>query len=313
MDILFRKLVKTLQPKKTKKNATNKIDAESIPSDIVIIINDNEKSLKNFNNEIEEIEVSKSPKEKKDVPSPHLSNKKSLKRTQKIKQKLDIENDNKHFIIKNRNTNKYGQDDFELILENMEFCKLTYIHIHRELYSSDFVIFINDTKHISEGNPYRPMCIGFINLYDEGKTPYLYISTFCSNENYGKCATRLMNHIKYIGKVLNYKEIRLSSVQKQHTLEFYKKNGFINLFEDGVEYDHIYNISEEDAKYKLLQPIQGNVAIAPKSPTIKSSRYGKVMYTDSEGFTRKKKSKSPSVHSKSSKNKKIWRSISSNA
>ena len=66
-----------------------------------------------------------------------------------------------------------------------------------------------------------------------------------------------MNHIKYIGKVLNYKEIRLVSVQKQHTLQFYKKNGFINLFEDyrenGVDYDHVYNISEEDAKYKLLQ------------------------------------------------------------
>jgi hypothetical protein len=227
---------------------------------------------------------------------------------QKIKRTLDIENKNNFFIIKNRDTNKFGQDDFELLLENMDFCNLNKHYTNNQLYLSDFVIFINNTQHISEGNPYRPMCMGFINVY-EGKTPHLYISVFCSNENYGKCATRLMNHIKYIGNLLNCKEIRLSSLQTEHTLQFYKKNGFINLFEDSVHYDHLYTISDEDATYKILQPIQGNVSIIPPPPIKKKSIYGKVIYTDSEGFTRKKSvKKKPSVDSKNSN--KTRRSIS---
>ena len=107
--------------------------------------------------------------------------------------------------------------------------------------------------------------------------------------------------IKYIGKQLNYEQIRVQSVHTQHTLQFYKKSGFINLFEDSVLYSHYYTITDDDAQYKSLPPIQGMATIVvPKKN--KSTRRNMI----SQGFSRKKTIK----RSNSSRNK-TWKTVSS--
>jgi hypothetical protein len=178
-----------------------------------------------------------------------------------IKYKLEKEKDK--FLIKDR-INETDTDIFETILNyNKEtlFCKLSRGYIYDTIYDSDFVIFINNGINDSD---YKPMCIAFIEIYENNNNNdknFLYISTFCSDTNFGQCGTFLMNTIKYVATLLNCDEIRLESVNDKNTKKFYKENGFKRISFDPVEYNHYYNIIPKDADFKPLDVIKGNVSI----------------------------------------------------
>ena len=78
------------------------------------------------------------------------------------------------------------------------------------------------------------MCIAFIEIYENNNNNnnnnndknFLYISTFCSDKNFGQCGTFLMNTIKYVATLLNCHKIRYESVNDKNTKKFYKENGF---------------------------------------------------------------------------------------
>jgi len=170
------------------------------------------------------------------------------------------------FLIKDR-INKTDDDIFQTIFEYNEktsFCELSPDHIYRSIYNSDFVIFINNG--ISD-SVYEPMCIAFIEIYKkDSETNFLYISTFCSNKNFGQCGTFLMNTIKYIATLLNCNEIRIESANEENTLDFYERNRFTNISSDPVGYTHYYITRPKDSVFKPLPDIQGNASIPLYTP-----------------------------------------------
>jgi len=181
------------------------------------------------------------------------------KRINEIKKDLE-NNHNTSFLIKNRkDTNDI--DIFEKVLDYMKktnFCNLNSNYIKTSIYKSDFIIFINNGLNDSI---YEPMCIAFINVYNDKHHKILYISTFCSNRKLGQCGEFLMNTIKYIATLLNCKFIYLNSINDTNTLNFYEKNKFINIENGPVKYDHFYLIEPEDKKYKQPPAIQGNISL----------------------------------------------------
>jgi hypothetical protein len=163
------------------------------------------------------------------------------------------------FIVKDRQINISDSDLFNILLDRTNtFCKLPTSYLKKSINESDFVIFINNGS-ISSG--YNPMCIAFIELFKNQDNNFLYIYTICSDPAFGQCGTFLMNTIKYLSTLFNCTEIRLSSVGIRNTLDFYKRNGFINHFNSPVDYSHYYHIMPDDAEYKRPNQIEGNIRI----------------------------------------------------
>jgi hypothetical protein len=109
---------------------------------------------------------------------------------------------------------------------------------------------------------YRPLCIAFIKIYKKGDNNFLYISTICSDKKFGQCGNFLMNTIKYVATLLNCNEIRLESVSNKKTKQFYKENGFVDINDSPVDYDHFYYTLQEDSVYKPPSAIPGKVSLA---------------------------------------------------
>ncbi len=179
-----------------------------------------------------------------------------------LRSKLSISNS--PFLIKNRKSKTDDVDIFEQILKYMnktKFCNIYSEYINKSIKKSDFIIFINNGI---DDLIYIPMCIAFIQIYkDEDDYQFLYISLICSDEEWGQCGKFLMDTIKYIATLLNCNEIRLYSMNIKNTIEFYKRNKFININSSPVDYSHYYQIVPEDAVFKSLNPIQGDVKINP--------------------------------------------------
>jgi hypothetical protein len=150
-------------------------------------------------------------------------------------------------------------------------------YIKNTIPHSSFTIFINDKSHSS----YYPLCIATITklfdvkeYYDEDEyearyesIPYLCINTFCGNSKYCRCASHLMNSIKMITLLLNCKYIQLHSINDEHTLEWYDKQGF-KMDTDGL---HNYIPKKKDLIYKRSK-IEGNCVIKSTSRSpVKSS------------------------------------------
>lgn len=176
-----------------------------------------------------------------------------------IKHNLDKNDGN--FSIKYR-MNETETDIFTKIAEYLYtsgFCKLGSRYINTSLDESDFVIFINDGMSDSV---YRPLCIAFIKIYKKGDNNFLYISTICSDKKFGQCGKFLMNTIKYVATLLNCNEIRLESVSDKKTKKFYKENGFVDINNSPVDYDHFYYTLQEDSVYKPPSAIPGKASIA---------------------------------------------------
>jgi hypothetical protein len=189
-------------------------------------------------------------------------------------------------LIKNRKRN--GVDTFNQILEYMwmtEFCGLPLEYVKKSLFSSDFIIFINNGI---DDSIYQPKCIAFIIvLKDSNNHKFLYISMICSDEKWGLCGGFLMNTIKYIATILKCNEIRLDSVDTNNALKFYKNNNFINYEISPVKYNHYYHVIPEDAVFHPAPVIQGHVSITPwYLPLIENQGYGK-----KNNFTKTKKRK----------------------
>jgi hypothetical protein len=186
----------------------------------------------------------------------------NLIKMNEIKTKLE---NNKNYIIENRFANK--KDLFKEIKRNYDFCELNQSYIYKHLEMSDFIIFINNLEKVTPEQPYSPLCMAIINIYEDSFTSYenetivkkyLYISVFCSDINYGECGRYLMNSIKYIAYLLGCSEIRLESVRSKNTLNFYKKNKFNNINENETfYYDNYYIVTDKDAEYKSLPSIEG--------------------------------------------------------
>jgi len=176
--------------------------------------------------------------------------------------KNDLEKVDHQFSIKYRK-NETDSDIFEEILnynDETNFCNLGLRYLNKSILESDFIIFINNGMN---DLVYRPMCIAFIKIYKNNynNNNFLYISTFCSDKRFGQCGTFLMDTIKYVATILNCNEIRLESISKQNTIEFYKKNGFNDIYNTPVEYNHYYLITPEDAVFKPLSAIQGKASL----------------------------------------------------
>ena len=158
--------------------------------------------------------------------------------------------------------NEIDTDIFEKIanyFDTTNFCKLEYRYIHESLDESDFVIFINNGM---SNSVYEPLCIAFIKIYKDDDNNFLYISTICSDRNFGQCGKFLMDTIKYVATLLNCNEIRLDSVDSRKTKHFYKENGFVNINNSPVEYNHFYYTTQEDAVYKPPSAIPGKASVA---------------------------------------------------
>ncbi len=178
-----------------------------------------------------------------------------------IKRNLDKNDGN--FSIKYRmNETETDTDIFTKIakyLYTSGFCKLGSRYIYTSLDESDFVIFINDGM---SNSVYTPLCIAFIKIYKKGDNNFLYISTICADKKFGQCGKFLMNTIKYVATLLNCNEIRLESVSNKKAKQFYKENGFVDINDSPVDYDHFYYTLQEDSVYKPPSAIPGKASIA---------------------------------------------------
>ena len=128
-----------------------------------------------------------------------------------------------NFVILNRikdDKDLYKEIDGMISTMKGTWCELNSFYMSKQLYKSDFIIFINDGKF--NENEYQPLCIAYIKLYDVNKYKCLYISILCSDRNYGQCGSKLMNAIKYLSSLLECSEIILDSVDDDNTIEFYK-------------------------------------------------------------------------------------------
>jgi len=229
---------------------------------------------------------------------------KEKKEREHIKNISRVLTEKEYFIIKNRFTDE--KDLFTEIINNDNFCNLDLSYVNDVIYNSDFIIFINNLEKVNEKTPFSPLCMAFINLENENFTSYdkeipiikkyLYISIFCSDQNYGECGRYLMSSIKHIAYLLGCSEIRLESVDTQNTLNFYNKNNF-NMITD---YNHYYIVNNEDAIYKPLPNIEGDVQIK------KDENEGGKMKKN------KRKNKSKTIKLKTIKLKTITRNVKNN-
>lgn len=143
-----------------------------------------------------------------------------------------------------------------------DWCDLNSFYLSKQLYLSDFIIFINDGK-INE-NEYKPLCIAYIKLYDVNKYRFLYISALCSNRNYGGCGSKLMDAIKYLSSLLECSEIILDSIDEDNTKLFYKNQKFIYGNFISVPYHNFkYIVSNKDKNKIEFDSITGNVEWIP--------------------------------------------------
>lgn len=181
-----------------------------------------------------------------------------------IQEKINKSN----FIILNRikdDKDLYKEIDDIISTVTGTWCELNPFYMSIQLYESDFIIFINDGKF--NENEYKPLCIAYIKLYDVNKYRFLYISTLCSDRNYGECGSKLMNAIKYLSSLLECGEIILDSVDDYNTIEFYKSQKFIDIESLLPHYNFKYIVSNEDKRY---QPsiIEGNATVFKSSPVL---------------------------------------------
>lgn len=200
-----------------------------------------------------------------------------------------------NFVILNR-----IKDDKDLYIEidgmmstmKGTWCELSPSYMSKQLYKSDFIIFINNGKF--NGNEYKPLCIAYIKLYDVNKNRFLYISILCSDRNYGECGSKLMNAIKYLSSLLECCEIILESVNDYNTIEYYKSQKFIDI-ESLLPYHNFkYIVSNKDKKKIALPEIEGMVvSLNP----IQSSNHGGSKYW-------KKKMKNTTIRKLNQKNSK---------
>ena len=164
-----------------------------------------------------------------------------------------------NFVILNRikdDKDLYKEIDGMISTMKGTWCELNPFYMSKQLYKSDFIIFINDGK-LNE-NEYKPLCIAYIKLYDVNKNRFLYISILCSDRNYGECGSKLMNAIKYLSSLLECSEIILYSVDDDNTIEFYKSQNFINI-ESLLPYHNFkYIVSNKDKKKIALPEIEGS-------------------------------------------------------
>ena len=193
-----------------------------------------------------------------------------------IQEKINKSN----FIILNRIKNDkdlYKEIDDMISGFTGTWCELNPFYMSRQLYESDFIIFINDGKF--NENEYKPLCIAYIKLYDVNKFRFLYISILCSDRNYGECGSKLMNAIKYLSSLLECSEIILYSVYDYNTIKFYKRQKFIDIesllpyynfkyIESLLPYYNFkYIVSNEDKIYQ--HPIiEGNTTVLESSPVL---------------------------------------------
>ena len=168
------------------------------------------------------------------------------------------------FIILNRikdDKDLYKEIDDMISTVKGTWCELNPFYMSRQLYKSDFIIFINDGKF--NENEYKPLCIAYIKLYDVNKFRFLYISILCSNRNYGECGSKLMNAIKYLSSLLECSEIILYSVDDYNTIKFYKSQKFVDI-KSLPYYNFKYIVSNEDKRYQ--HPIiEGNTTVLESS------------------------------------------------
>ena len=189
------------------------------------------------------------------------------------------------FIIKDRKT-KSSEDIFDIVsnyASETEFCQLGSSYVRSSVNTCDFIVFINDKHSVTEKQQYVPLCIATINIYKNEVTQknILFIDIFCSDAKYGQCGTYLMNTIKYIASLLNCSEIRLVSVYNRNTLEFYKRNGFYDIYSSPERYNHYYIMTPDDSMYKRLNSIEGTAILGD----IREED----MYTGVEGGNSKKR------------------------
>ena len=165
-----------------------------------------------------------------------------------------------NFIILNRIKNdKDLYYEIDNIISTMKgtWCQLNPFYMSRQLYESDFIIFINDGKF--NENEYKPLCIAYIKLYDVNKYRFLYISVLCSDRNYGEGGSKLMDAIKYLAALLECSEIILYSVDDYNTIEFYKSQKFIDIESLLPDYNFKYIVSNKDKKEIVLPTISNAV------------------------------------------------------
>lgn len=170
------------------------------------------------------------------------------------------------FIILNRIKNDkdlYKEINDIISTIKGEWCELNPFFLSKQLYLSDFIIFINDGKF--NENEYKPLCIAYIKLYDVNKYRFLYISSLCSNRNYGGCGSKLMDAIKYLSTLLECSEIIIDSIDEDNTKLFYKNQKFISGNFISVPYHNFkYIVSNKDKNKIVDDIITGNAEWIPK-------------------------------------------------
>ena len=201
-----------------------------------------------------------------------------------------LNNIDKRFKIVNRfedNTDNY--DQITKYLRENKGCSS--INFFDSMYASHLVIFINDLANVTTENPYCPLCIASIDLYDNYVTSkkFIFINGICSEQKYKGCGTTLMNIIKYLSTLLNCDEIRLQSVGTKNTLNFYEKNKFNEV--DERKYTHYYVVTQEDSKFDPFHyEVKGDVSYIEPSSQLSGGK--------------SKKNKSKKIKSKKNKSKK---------
>lgn len=149
-------------------------------------------------------------------------------------------------------------------------------HMKDTIPHASFTIFINDKRP-----SYYPLCMATITkdideeeYYDEEEyetryeyIKYLYINVFCGNSNYCRCASHLMNTIKMIALLLNYKYVVLHSINDKHTLTWYSLQGFKKMRSDNGS--HYYIPNKKDLIYKRAE-IEGACVIKKSRSNSKS-------------------------------------------
>ena len=118
---------------------------------------------------------------------------------------------------------------------------------------------MHDKMHDS----YYPLCIATIKIiHSETDENYLYIDGLCGTNKYCNCASHLMKIIKRIAYLYGCKEVRLYSVIDEHTLEWYRRQGFkVISHDEDLDYNHYYEINPDNDESYNRSTIDGKCII----------------------------------------------------